>query len=72
MELHWLTGYPKDLIKDVKLIKKSGMACTNVVERPLIETATGKIAHICYEVIFKGSVFQYLKARTIMHHLHKD
>lgn len=73
MTIHWLTGYPKDLIRDVKLIKQSGMKCIDVVERPLVETATGKLVLTCYEVIFKGNIFQYLKAKGIMAKLpHND
>ena len=70
MELHFLTGYPKDLIRDANAVKRSGMKCTEVVERPIVETATGKLVLMAYELTFKGSVFQYLKARRIIKDLH--
>ena len=70
--IRWLSGYPKDLVKDAKLIKQSGVKCTEVIERPLVEVATGKIAHMCYELKFEGNIFQVLKAERIMSKLHND
>lgn len=65
--IHFLSGYPKDLVKDAKLIKQAGVQCTKVVE-----TATGKIVLMCYELTFKGNIFQCLKAGRIMKSLHND
>lgn len=70
--IHFLSGYPKDLVKDAKLIKQAGVKCTEVVQRPLVETATGKIVLMCYELTFKGNIFQCLKAGRIMKSLHND
>ena len=70
--IHFLSGYPKDLVKDAKLIKQAGVKCTEVVQRPLVETATGKIVLMCYELTFKGNFFQCLRAEKIMKSLHND
>ena len=71
--IHYLSGYPKDLVKDAKLIKQAGVKCTEVLERPIVETATGKIVHMCYELKFQGNFFQCLKAEKIMKKLvHQD
>ena len=71
MIIKYLHGYPKDLIRDAKLIKKSGMICTDVVQRPIVETATGKLVLMCHELTFEGNIFQYLKARKIMEKISK-
>lgn len=68
----FLSGYPKDLVKDAKLIKQAGVNCTKVLEQPIIEVATGKIVHMCYELTFEGNFFQCLKAGRIMERLHKE
>jgi hypothetical protein len=70
--IFYLSGYPKDLVKDAKLIKQAGVKCTQVLERPIVEVATGKIVHMCYELTFKGNFFQCLKAERIMKSLHND
>lgn len=71
--IHFLSGYPKDLVRDAKLIKQAGVKCTEVVQQPIVETATGKIVLMCYDLTFKGNIFQCLKAEKIMKRLiHKD
>lgn len=60
------------MVKDAKLIKQAGVQCTKVVESSLVETATGKIVLMCYELTFKGNIFQCLKAEKIMKSLHND
>ena len=70
--IHFLSGYPKDLVRDAKLIKQAGVKCTEVVQRPIIETATGKIALMCNDLTFKGNFFQSLRAEKIMKSLHND
>lgn len=71
--IHYLSGYPKELVRDAKLIKQAGVKCVDVAERPIVEVATGKIVHMCYELKFKGSFFQCLKAEKIMKKLvHQD
>jgi hypothetical protein len=69
--INWLSRYVEDLVKDAKLIKQSGMKCTEVLECPLVETATGKVVHMCYKLKFEGNFFQYLKAMRIIDSLHK-
>lgn len=71
--IYYLSGYPKDLVKDAKLIKQAGVKCTEVLEQPIVETATGKIVHMCYQLKFQGNIFQCLKAERIMKKLvHQD
>lgn len=65
-----LSGYQKDLVKNANLIEQAGVKCTEVVKRPVVETATGKIVHMCYELTFKGNFFQCLRAKKIMKSLH--
>ena len=71
--IRYLSGYPKDLMRDVKLIKEAGVKCVEAVQRPIVETATGKTVLMCYELTFKGSVFQCRKAKKIIEALvHQD
>ena len=71
--IHYISGYPKDLVRDAKLIKQAGVRCTEVIKQPIVEVATGKIVHMCYQLTFKGSFFQCLKAEKIMKRLtHQD
>ena len=70
MKLNWLSGYPQDLIRDVNFVKEaSGVRCTDVLEWPVVETATQKKVATFYEVIFEGGPIKLWKARRALEQL---
>lgn len=66
-ELHWIVGRTaEEVIKGANLIKKSGMKCTDIGVRPIVETATGKPVYDMYELTFEGTWWQCRKACKII------
>ena len=65
---HWLTAEPWEIMREkVKKIKnESGVQCTDLSTRDLVETETGKIVLTFWDVTFEGNIFQVAKANRMI------